>query len=97
MYLRVPSKPRDSILTLSPISKVLESLLEASDCLLGGRLAGRVKTGVLARSDTLADDVEAAEEGRPDTDRLPDDREWESVWGEREDVDEVADKGTGRW
>jgi hypothetical protein len=75
MYLRVPSKPRDSILTLSPTSKALESLFEASDCLLGGRLAGRVETGVLARSDILADAVEAAEDGRPATERLPDDRE----------------------
>lgn len=71
MYLRVPSKPRDSILTLSPTSKALESLFEASDCLLGGRLAGRVETGVLARADA----VEAAEDGRPATERLPDDRE----------------------
>jgi hypothetical protein len=97
MYLRAPSKPRDSILTFSPTSKVLESLLEASDCLLGGRLAGRVNAGVFARSGTLADDVEAAEEGRPATERLPEDRECEIVWGESEDVEEVADKGIGRW
>ena len=95
-YLRVPSKPRDSTLTLSPTSKALESLFEASDCLLGGRL-GRVETGVLTRSGTLIDDDEAADKGRPATERLPEDREWEMDWGEREDVDDVADKGRARW
>lgn len=90
----MPSKPSDSILTLSPTSKVLDNLLDASDCRLGGRLVGRAEIGVLERSCVLVDEVEAAEEGLPATDRRPDAKEW---GGERDEPDELADKGIGRW
>lgn len=76
-YFNKPSKPRDSIRTLSPISKDLLTLLaNTSECRLGGRLGGLADVGVFARSVVLveapiAEDAEAAEFGRP-TERWPD-------------------------
>jgi hypothetical protein len=68
----VPSYPSDSILTLSPISKVRIGLFPKTS---EWRLEGRAEIGVLARSLgklELADEVETTEDGRPATERRPD-------------------------
>jgi hypothetical protein len=83
-YLSVPSKPSDSILTLSPTSNAFLGLPTTSEWRLGGRLIIRAEVGVLARSEILlggtayAEETEEAEDGRPTTDRRPDDNEHEA-------------------
>jgi len=93
----MPSKPRDSILTLSPTSKDLD-LIDTSDCRLGGRLVGRVNVGVLARSGTFADEVDAADDGLPATERRPFDRGFERDRGDKdeEEEEELAERGNAR-
>lgn len=70
IYLKQPSNPKDSILTLSPTSNVFPARLtlrvKTSDCLLGARGAG---VFVLLCENA---EVEATEEGRPVTERRPD-------------------------
>jgi hypothetical protein len=70
IYLNVPSYPSDSILTLSPISKVRFVIFpKTSEC----RLGGRAEVGVFARSLVeVVELVEMAEDGRPVTERRPD-------------------------
>ena len=92
-YLSVPSKPRDSILTLSPTSNAFLGFPTTSEWRLGGRLTVRVEVGVLACSEILlggtafAEEAEEAEDGRPTTDRRPEDKEYEADWGDKDIVE----------
>lgn len=78
-YRRVPSNPRLSILTLSPASNDLPARLElrmkVSDCLLDGRTEGvLVRVARVGRAGVApaCEEEDAAEDGRPVTDRRPD-------------------------
>ena len=92
-YLSVPSKPRDSILTLSPTSNAFLGLPTTSEWRLGGRLIIRAEVGVLACSEILlggtafAEEAEEVEDGRPTTDRRPEDNEYEADWGDNDIVE----------
>ena len=86
-YLSVPSKPSDSILTLSPTSNAFLGLPTTSEWRLGGRLI-RVEVGVLASDGgtALAEETEA-EDDRPTTDRRPEVNEWEADCGDNDIVE----------
>ena len=92
-YLSVPSKPSDSILTLSPTSNAFLGLPTTSEWRLGGRLIIRAEVGVLARSEILlggtayAEETEEAEDGLPTADRRPEDNEHEADWGDNDIVE----------
>lgn len=72
---RVPSKPRDSIRTLSPTVNVLPARLEllanTSEARLAGRGAAGLEPVLLRAAELTAEDEEAAEFGRPATEALP--------------------------
>lgn len=73
--LRVPSKPRDSIRTLSPMSNDLPARLElrvnTSEARLEGRGAADLGPVALRAAELKAEDEEAAEFGRPATEERP--------------------------
>lgn len=64
-----------------------------SEWRLGGRPTIRAEVGVLARSEILlggtafAEETEEAEDGRPTTDRRPEDNEHEADWGDNDIVE----------
>jgi len=91
-YLSVPSKPSDSILTLSPTSNAFLGLPTTSEWRLGGRLIIRADVGVFARSEillgaALVEETEATEDGRPTTDRRPEDNGYDADWGDKDVVE----------
>ena len=88
-YRSTPSNPSDSNLTLSPTSNDLPALLallvKTSEARLDGR--GIVFLDVVPLRDTLelrAEDEDALDGGRPETDLLPDNVALCVVGGERE-------------
>lgn len=72
----MPSKPRDSMRTLSPMSKVrparLELLVNVSLVRLAGLSGGGLEAVVLCAVELIADEEEATEDARPATELRPD-------------------------